>query len=259
MMTKSPAARQPPKQDAGYGPVRLLWSLILCGVLAAPKSAIATTSARGFDAPLPDPESLAHAPATTYANLLPSQCLALVNKRGLPHQRVSAGAQGITTPLRLTDQLHGVKFVIPGRKSRFGLLDCRLLLALNDFAALITQYGVSEVRIDSFYRPRAHLPGRKKLSQHAFGLAMDLIEFKLTDGTTLNIDRDFQGTLGQPVCGQQAHLIEDTPNARSLRNLVCAIASSGIFHNTLTPNYNPAHHNHLHLDITPRTQYFGVH
>ena len=30
---------------------------------------------------------------------------------------------------------------------------------------------------------------------------------------------------------------------------VCAVAREGIFHYLLTPNFNVAHRNHLHLDI----------
>ncbi|HTM45335.1 MAG TPA: extensin family protein [Polyangiaceae bacterium] len=185
--------------------------------------------------------------------------MTLVKNRALPHQRVHGDAQGIETPLRLTGALRGVKFTVPGKKSRFGWLDCRLVLALDELAALLSQYQVNEVRVDSFYRPKAHLQGRKnKLSQHAFGLAMDVTEFKMKDGSELNIERDFAGTLGRPVCGPQARLTEETPQSRPLRDLVCAIARSGIFNNTLTPNFNAAHHNHLHLDITKGARYIEV-
>ena len=42
---------------------------------------------------------------------------------------------------------------------------------------------------------------------------------------------------------------EACDEAVSLRNLFCDVARSGLFHHLLTPSYDLAHKNHLHLDI----------
>jgi hypothetical protein len=109
--------------------------------------------------------------------------------------------------------------------------------------------SVVEVYVDNFYRPKAHLPGKKSPSQHAFGLAIDIAGFGLSDGTVLNIERDFGGVLGEAVCGANAGFSNRTRSSVLLRNIVCELAKLRAFNYLLTPNHDAAHHNHLHGDI----------
>jgi hypothetical protein len=44
-----------------------------------------------------------------------------------------------------------------------------------------------------------------------------------------------------------------------LRNIVCAAARAGLFHHVLTPNYDAAHRDHLHLDIKRDARSVVVH
>jgi hypothetical protein len=118
---------------------------------------------------------------------------------------------------------------------------------------------VAAVRIDNFYRPRAKLPqGHGKKSQHAYGLAADVVSFTLDDGRVLDVERDFHGRLGEPVCGPGAFLEPLDDAATRLRNLVCELGRGGYFHHMLTPNHDAAHRNHLHLDIKRDNQWFSV-
>ena len=145
--------------------------------------------------------------------------------------------------------MHGVRFLPPGRKSVYGKLDCRLALALDDFAHVLERHGVVRVRVDNLYRPRARLPGRRTSSQHRYGLAIDMMSLELANGTELSVERDWQGVPETPVCGPESRLADPTPQAITLRDIVCDVARSGIFHHILTPSYNDAHRDHLHLDI----------
>jgi hypothetical protein len=114
---------------------------------------------------------------------------------------------------------------------------------------VLAKHDVVRVRIDNFYRPKSKLPGRAKPSQHSHGLAADIVNFQLSDGRTLDVKQDFHGELGKPVCGPDAAMVDATPESIALRNLVCDVASFGLFHHMLTPNYNLAHRDHLHWDI----------
>jgi hypothetical protein len=93
------------------------------------------------------------------------------------------------------------------------------------------------------------LPGRRTHSQHRYGLAIDLVAFGLADESELSVENDWQGERDKPVCGPDSRLTEPTERAIALRNVVCDIARSGIFHHILTPSYDEAHRDHLHLDI----------
>lgn len=211
-----------------------------------------------FHQVLPTSAELTQAPAMRLANLSPAECRKLLAERELPVERWRGPAPGIATPLRIAGPFLGIEFRVPPAKTPYGLLDCRLALALYEMSSVLAEHGVVSIRIDNFYRPRARLPRRKKLSQHAHGLAADVVEFTLEDGEVLNVERDWRGVQGEPPCGPEARLVEDSDRAVRLRNLVCALASRGVFHHILTPCYDAAHRDHLHLDIKRDAKWFGV-
>ena len=227
-------------------------SVLLC---VAPGRARAADSepvieAASYLRPLPTPIVAKTTPASQWAGVSPSQCLAEVARRKLGVTRFRGTAVGVATPVRVTGPIAGVRFIAPGRKSPYGILDCRLALALAELALVLKRYDVVEARIDNMYRPRAHLPGKKKRSQHAYGLAVDLTGLKRADGSELSVERDFQGAIGEPVCGDGARArAELSSEAATLRDLICDVARSGLFHHILTPNHDRAHRDHFHLDI----------
>ncbi|HLV65122.1 MAG TPA: extensin family protein [Polyangiaceae bacterium] len=176
------------------------------------------------------------------------QCRKELRARRLPAEPTKPHS-GIATPLRLTGPLRGVRFISPGKRSVYGVLDCRLVLALDELSRVLAELDVVEVYIDNLYRPRARLPGKKARSQHAYGLAADIMGFKLADGRVLDIERDFHGTIGVPPCGPKSPPVELPSEGVLLREIVCRVAREGVFHHLLTPNFNRAHRNHLHVDI----------
>lgn len=211
--------------------------------------ASADSAIEPFDAPMPRPELGRSAPVLRIANLSPAQCRAELARRKLPVKRAGRAAPGVATPLRLTGPVGGVRFIAPGGKSPYGILDCRMVLTLELFAQVLVKHDVVAVRVDNAYRPHARLPGRRKPSQHSYGLALDLMSFTLKDGRVLDVERDFGRVLGEPPCGPESRVAENAESTRALRNLVCDVARRGLFHYMLTPNYNEAHRNHLHFDI----------
>jgi hypothetical protein len=212
----------------------------------APKSPEMT---HAFQQPLPPRELARDAPARRAANISPASCAAELRRRKLPVERDRGPAPGVAVPVRITGDINGVRFLPPGRKSVYGKLDCRLALALDDFARVLERHGVVRVRLDNLYRPRARLPGRRTSSQHRYGLAIDMMAMELANGTELLVERDWQGVPETPVCGPESRLADPTPQAIALRDIICDVARSGIFHHILTPSYNEAHRDHLHLDI----------
>jgi len=215
---------------------------------SVPAPAHAETATASYLEPLPPPIVTKAAPASRWASLSGGQCWAEVARRKLGVTRYRGMAVGVATPVRVTGAIGGVRFVTPGAKSPYGILDCRLALALGELAQILGRHGVVEVRVDNMYRPHAHLPGKKKPSQHSYGLAIDMTRLKLADGDELIVERDFQGAIGEPVCGEGARA-ELGGAAGKLRDLICDVARSGAFHHILTPNHDAAHRDHFHLDI----------
>jgi len=195
------------------------------------------------------------APARRYANLSPGQCRRELSERKLAVKRRKGGARGVVTPLRISGPIHGVRFVAPGPPTAFGVLDCRFALVLDDFARTLAELDVAQVWLDNIYRRRAKLPGRRKRSQHAYGLAADITALKLKDGRTLKLPDDWHAAIGATVCGPEAEMTDPSDDTVMLRNIVCEIARRGIFHHMLTPSFNRAHRNHFHFDIKRGADY----
>lgn len=202
-----------------------------------------------FHTPLPAGRLPKSSAAEQHANLAPWQCRQELAKRKLPFSRDRRPTPGIATAVRFDGELSGVKFIAPGKRSPFGALDCRLALTLAAFAEVLAEHDVTTVRVDNLYRRGAKLPGKRKPSQHNYGLAIDILGFTLKDGRELNVEQHFAGERGAPVCGPESFVTRAEETAIVLRNLVCDVARRGLFHTMLTPNYDAAHENHLHLDI----------
>jgi hypothetical protein len=224
---------------------------------AAPEAAVIEEQAE-FRRVLEVRETEAQQVSKRIANASPGQCREELRRRKLS-VTLLGGVAGVAAPVRLAGELSGVRFVAPGRKSVYGILDCRLAVVLDELAKLLAERGVVAVQVDNFYRPRSRLPGRRKKSQHAYGLAIDIYGFTLADGTTLVVERDFHGTIGSTPCGPEADRGPDgNPQAVALRNLTCAIAQSRLFNHLLTPGYDKAHSNHLHADIQRGAREYGL-
>lgn len=234
-----------------------------------------------FQQPIPAVEVLLKGPASSYGNLAPAECNRRLSAAAGHEAFVKVGpSNGIAAPYRVVGPILGVNFIVPPKKSPFGVLDCRQALLWLELAPILVSHGVVSVQIDNFYRNHARVrPGRK--SQHAYGLAADVTAIvfgPLSEPTTsktgaaipdgsgrADVEDDFLGQLGQAVCGPEARIIPKSDSdvaqlarATRMRNLVCDLARRGAFHHILTPNYNQAHRNHLHLDLQRDNKWFSV-
>ncbi|MBI3452795.1 MAG: extensin family protein [Rhodospirillales bacterium] len=118
---------------------------------------------------------------------------------------------------------------------------CPLAVALADFEAQIIQpaahrhfgHRVTMIRHYGAYGCRT-INGTRKLSQHAFGRAIDISGFDLADGTRIDVKRDWRNA------GARTRFLHEVARA--------ACDSFGV---VLTPNRDRSHDGHLHLDIGP--------
>jgi hypothetical protein len=198
-------------------------------------------------------------PAQRYAAMSRDDCEAELTARKIDFERDDA--QGVLAPVRLKGALHGVVYrtnLKPEQRetTAWEIADCRLVLALDDFAAILAKHDIVEVRHYSMYRkPRRE--DDKVRSQHAGGLALDAARFIRKDGSQLDVLADFKGRRGSKTCGDKARKVKD-PAAIELRAIVCEAVEQHLFTVTLTPNFNRAHKNHFHLEVTPLVKWFWV-
>jgi hypothetical protein len=194
-------------------------------------------------------------PAVRYAALDAKECIAELGAR---HIRYSDGIRtpSIDAPVALEGPLHGVnfEFLYPGApEKKKNLLDCRLLLALDDLAQIAAEHGIRTVRYNSLFRGRW---ARKSGARHGAGVAIDITEFVTADDQVWNVLRDFGGHgVGSRTCGDRAPAAAPGKPAE-LRNFVCAVDRAKIFNLMLTPHYDRRHKNHLHLEVRRKIRWF---
>jgi hypothetical protein len=211
---------------------------------------------------LTTPNDARESPAYRYAQLSQADCEAELASRHIDFVRETATA--VLAPVRLTGALHGVMFRTDQAEkaratSRWEIADCRLVLALDDFAEILSRHDIVEVRHYSMYRPPKKWPEDKIGARHDGALALDAGRFIDSSGAVLDVDRDFHGAIGARTCGDGAAPRPVTPSALTLRAILCEAVERRLFNVVLTPNYNKPHHNHFHLEVTAGVSWFLVH
>lgn len=173
----------------------------------------------------------------------PPRCRALLDKAGVRYGAL---------PPRAGDRcgyVDAVRFA-PGGARRIAWVPADLGISCPVAAALavwewevvqpaaLRHFGSKVARVDHFgsYSCR-RLYGRSEgdWSEHATADAIDIAGFRLEDGTRITIARDWHGPPGQAAF------------LREVRDGACRLFST-----TLSPDYNAAHADHLHLDQAER-------
>jgi len=204
------------------------------------------------------------APNMHYAALEAPACEGELVRRGVAYARATP-MPDVMAPLRLRGPLHGVSVhttLAPADRDKAleEIFDCRLVLAVDDLAAIVGKHDVAEIIHSNAYRSRAQNGCTAKYAglQHCGGLAVDIHAYKKRDGTMLSVERDFHGRIGWSTCAGEAHPAPPSPVSSELWGFVCDAASRAIFNVILTPNYNTAHFNHMHVEITPDAEWMLI-
>jgi hypothetical protein len=210
------------------------------------------------------PKDVTSSAAYRYGAMSAVDCEAELATRKIPFSHEPA-TKGVVAPGRLAGPLHGVTFKTDvSEKQRpttpWEIADCRLVLALDDFAEILKRHDIVEVVHYSMYRaPDKGWPADKVGTRHNGALAIDAAKFTDKDGKTLVVDKDFHGAIGAKTCGDGAGPSPITAAATRLRAILCEAVSAHLFNVVLTPNYNRPHHSHFHLEVTEGVKWFLVH
>ncbi len=171
------------------------------------------------------------------------QCRALLDRAGVRYTvlppRKGDGQCGYADGVRLTGGARKIAFAPAG----LGVA-CPVAAALAMWEWDIVQpaaerhFGARVATIDHFgsYSCRRIAGSHSSnWSEHATADAVDIAGFRLTDGTRITVARDWKG---------------DDPKAAFLRDV--RDGACQLFATTLSPDYNAAHADHLHLDQANR-------
>jgi hypothetical protein len=182
-----------------------------------------------------------------YGAMTRDTCEAELKKRSIAFERVDS-LEGVRAPVHLTGPLHGVTF---HSRAPHTELDCRLVLALDDFSVALAAHDVIGANVFSSYRTPKENGCTNKYAgeQHCAAMAADIGVFEKKDKSTLNVEKDFHGKIGTLTCKNNTGPKPATDAAKELWELACDAAGRQ-FQVILTPNWNEQHKNHFHLELT---------
>jgi len=159
----------------------------------------------------------------------------------------------VDMPVRLESPVGEIKYTHTAGSRRFSIMDCRLAAALVGWSPVLRKHGVVEVEHMRAYSPGARVGGGSKVSGHTYALAIDAAYFIFKDKSRLEMNSDWKDrTHGADPCEKPEN--PDSQAQAMLRSIACKTGESGIFSMILTPHYNRAHYDHLHLEVTDEVQ-----
>jgi hypothetical protein len=213
---------------------------------------------------IPATEDVESSRAHHYANLSNAEAFAELGRRGIAYETATPPMPGVRAPIRLKGPLNGVwihsSLPEPERATTpFEILDARLALALDDFTALLARHGIVEMVHFTMYRPagtKTEDPNAPQ-SRHPGGMAIDVGGLKKRNGQWLAVGPQWPAQVGAQTCGRGARSLKSRA-ARELISIVCEASDLRIFHYMLTPHFDPAHADHLHLEIKAGVKWFLV-
>lgn len=244
----------PPGMDASWGPCTYMGTPGDCLPTALCPSA-SSMSVRGL---CPGPADIQC--CVPRVDAPPTGCHAMLDSLGLDWS-VAGATRGIADPVIVQPVIEGVRFrYVSNTEPTAMLMDCELAPRLVELARLVSTYGIDEVIHIGIYNYRCIGGGDPDVdgctpSQHAYARAIDLHAFGLAGSDVeYSTETDFEITMSGDDCPL-------TPYASTadqvLKELACSMWSESIFQIVLTPNYNAAHRNHFHVDLTEGSMFLG--
>jgi hypothetical protein len=152
----------------------------------------------------------------------------------------------IEDPVWVTPVIHGVTFRYASEdaEAKPMFAGCELALAMEETAAILAEQGVTDVIHLGVYNCRV-VSGTSQLSEHGRANAIDIKGIKQADGQVLTLQDHWEINTQFPV----------TDAGALLKWFAEAMYEQWIYNIILTPDYNAAHWNHFHCDLTPGSHF----
>jgi hypothetical protein len=151
-------------------------------------------------------------------------------------------------PVRVSGTINGVNF----RPSSFTsppsdmYVQCGVALALWEMAELAKTRNITDFVHYGTYNCR-FISGTTTLSEHAFANAIDIAGISTSSGENYTLLDHWEDGDTTP----------ETPGGQLLYWLAQEMHTKKIWNIILTPEYNAAHDNHFHVDLTPGSHYLS--
>ncbi len=146
----------------------------------------------------------------------------------------------IDDPVLLYGPINGVALENGGGSDAPVLVGCDTAVSIVGSAAVAQMLGAETIIHYGTYNCRV-IADTDTLSEHGLARAIDIGGFVMDDGTTVSVFGDWEDGVADPV----------TPAGQMLRGFTDQVWAMGLWNIILTPEYNAAHDDHFHVDLTP--------
>ena len=175
-----------------------------------------------------------------------AQCFEFLDKHNIEYKRLTkTGA--VKYPVRILSPIEGINYRHIAGSKKYSVMDCRLVVALAGIAPVLKEFGITDISHMRAHSHGARVGGKGRTSGHHYALALDIARLTTDDGETMEIKKDWSDQRKDVDPCLEGD--DDSDEQTTLRNITCKIAEQDIFHWILTPHYNKAHHDHLHIEI----------
>ena len=155
----------------------------------------------------------------------------------------------IEHPVWLMSPVSGVELeYYDGTPTPRTLASCEMAHSIADTAEDVGPFGVKSILHIGTYNCRV-IAGTSTLSRHGYGDAIDIYGFRFDDDRTWTLIDDWEHDTETPT----------TMAGRFLFDAAHRWYDDWIWNIILTPNYNLAHDNHFHVDLTPGWHDISLH
>lgn len=214
----------------------------------ARKRKFSTAKTQGFKTVIPVISSGSNIQRAKYfLSISKNQCHQKLRQQRIKFRPLSP-RWGIKYPIRINAAINGIRFRNTANSSAQAVMDCRFAVALSAWTKILKRYGIYEVSYMRTYTPGATVKGTNKRSGHSWGLAIDVANFKSRQYGELNVKYDWTDQRRISPCIKS---LKSSQTLRIMRAIVCKTANKQLFAMILTPHYNKAHHDHLHIELRP--------
>jgi len=167
-----------------------------------------------------------------------AQCLAALDSHAIPYRQVTLDPPDARCRVDGAIKVTHIDIAL----NQPATMSCALAARIDEFErGAIQQIAtrdlgkyVSRIEHLGAYSCRRSTGLRDRLSEHAYGLAIDISGFRLSDGTEISVERDWWPP------GPKRDFLHDL-----------ASSACGYFSVVLTPSSDRDHFNHMHFDIGP--------
>lgn len=185
-----------------------------------------------------------------------SACLQFLNDNGVVWQNwahspeTAPGTSSTCTvedPIRVQSPISGITYRYYSQQQSSPMsVACPLARAMVRLGPVLQEFNITQVLHIGTYNCRA-ISGTSSISQHGLALALDIYGFVDASGQDYILERDWEHNTTN----------FSSPKARLLYEVGQRMYEERIFNIILTPNYNSAHDNHFHVDLTSGSHYIG--